>query len=158
MRAAAAAFKPPTAKVYAATTGARAYAGGAAEAAELLAAAAGAAAGGGVGAQVRAMHADGARVFVDFGPAGALAKLARAALPPSVEDDCVLAVNGPRVASSDAQLREAAVQLGVLGVPLERFDPWAVPNPFRPSAADPAPVPKKKRALRLQPRPRRQPP
>ena len=62
------------------------------------------------------------------------------------------------VASSDAQLREAAVQLGVLGVPLERFDPWGVPNPFRPSAADPAPVPKKKRALRLQPRPRRQPP
>ena len=158
VRAAAAAFKPPTAKVYAATTGARAYAGGAAEAAELLAAAAGAAAGGGVGAQVRAMHADGARVFVDFGPTGALAKLARAALPPSVEDDCVLAVNGSRVASSDAQLREAAVQLGVLGVPLDRFDPWGVPNPFRPSAADPAPVPKKKRALRLQPRPRRQPP
>ena len=158
VRAAAAAFKPPTAKVYAAGTGARAYAGGAAEAAELLAAAAGAAAGGGVAAQVRAMHADGARVFVDFGPTGALAKLARAALPPSVEDDCVVAVNGSRVASSDAQLREAAVQLGVLGVPLDRFDPWGVPNPFRPSAADPPPVPKKKRGLRLQPRTRRQPP
>ena len=41
------------------------------------------------------------------------------------------------------QLRAAAIQLAVHGVPLARFDPWSLPNPFlvgRPSES-PAPTP-----------------
>ena len=62
---------------------------------------------------------------------------------------CVVSVNASRSASSDGQLREAAVQLSVLGLPLHEFDPWGVPSPFKPAAADPPPVAKKRSVLSL---------
>ncbi len=79
--------------------------------------------------QVHAMHRDGARVFVEFGPRSTLTKLVSQILP-AADDLCVVAVNPSKDKSADLQLREAAAQLAVYGVPLANFDPWGVPNPF----------------------------
>ena len=87
--------------------------------------------------QIRNMHAAGARVFVEFGPRRALAKFAASILEHDRSSGgggevvCV-AVNatGPKGADSEVQLRDAAVQLAVCGVPLPRvFDAWALPDP-----------------------------
>ena len=91
--------------------------------------------------QVRSMHRDGARVFVEFGPRSTLTKLVGQILP-AANDLCIVAVNPSKDKSADLQLREAAAQLAVFGVPLADFDPWAVPNPFklgRPGVAKKAP-------------------
>ena len=87
------------------------------------------------------MHRDGARVFVEFGPRSTLTKLVGQILP-AANDLCIVAVNPSKDKSADLQLREAAAQLAVFGVPLADFDPWAVPNPFklgRPGVAKKAP-------------------
>ena len=80
--------------------------------------------------QVQNMHSAGARVFVEFGPRRALAKFAESILC-GEEDVVSVAVNasGPKGLDSEGQLRDAVVQLAVLGVPLTKpFDPWAAPN------------------------------
>ena len=41
----------------------------------------------------------------------------------------VAAVNSSKDKSSDVQLREAAIQLAVFGVPLSDFDPWSLTDP-----------------------------
>ena len=41
----------------------------------------------------------------------------------------VAAVNTSKDKSSDVQLREAAIQLAVFGVPLSDFDPWSLADP-----------------------------
>ena len=88
------------------------------------------------------MHRDGARVFVEFGPRSTLTKLVSHILPAS-NDLCIVAVNPSKDKSADLQLREAAAQLAVFGVPLADFDPWGVPNPFklgRPGVAQKPPA------------------
>lgn len=80
--------------------------------------------------QVKNMHAAGARVFVEFGPRRALAKFAESILN-GEGDVASVAVNasGPKGLDSEGQLRDAVVQLAVLGVPLTKpFDPWVAPN------------------------------
>eukprot|EP00451_Oxyrrhis_marina_P054253 CAMPEP_0204506614 /NCGR_PEP_ID=MMETSP0471-20130131/109330_1 /ASSEMBLY_ACC=CAM_ASM_000602 /TAXON_ID=2969 /ORGANISM="Oxyrrhis marina" /LENGTH=3079 /DNA_ID=CAMNT_0051511623 /DNA_START=34 /DNA_END=9271 /DNA_ORIENTATION=+ len=97
--------------------------------------------------QVKNMHRDGARVFVEFGPQSTLTKLVDRILP-AAEDLLVVAVNPTKQKSADLQLREAAVQLSVYGVELNGFDPWSVPNPHVIKAAES--VGKRKRmALKL---------
>mgnify|MGYP004157980921 CR=1 FL=1 len=54
----------------------------------------------------------------------------RQILPPS-DDLCVVSVNPSKDKSADLQMREAAVQLAVFGVPLTNFDPWGIPNAFK---------------------------
>ena len=88
--------------------------------------------------QVRAMYGrGGVRVFVEFGPRNTLGKLVQRTLDHDTKmgvagaaqqkesDYVVVSVNpeGPK-ASSDLQLRDAAVRLAVCGVALSKFDPW----------------------------------
>lgn len=80
--------------------------------------------------QVRAMYRDGARVFIEFGPGSSLAALTEDALAGLAVDACTISVHPSKNKSSDLQLREAAVQLAVIGVPLQDFDPWGVSNRF----------------------------
>ena len=40
-------------------------------------------------------------------------------------------MNPSKDKSADLQMREAAVQLAVFGVPLTNFDPWGIPNAFK---------------------------
>ncbi|WP_311923381.1 SDR family NAD(P)-dependent oxidoreductase [Nocardia uniformis] len=81
---------------------------------------------------VRAMHADGVTVFVEFGPKQVLTGLVRTILA----DTDVVAVptdSGP-LGDSDLALKQAAVQLAVLGVDLDginRYDAPALAEPAR---------------------------
>ena len=97
--------------------------------------------------QVRAMHRDGARVFVEFGPRATLTKFVEKILGTGADDALYVAVNASKDKSSDVQLREAAVQLAVFGVPLDRFDPWGTPNPFLLGRTPGAPPAKKGRGV-----------
>ncbi|MFN2308574.1 MAG: beta-ketoacyl synthase N-terminal-like domain-containing protein, partial [Gammaproteobacteria bacterium] len=76
--------------------------------------------------QIANLYAAGARIFVEFGPKNVLTKLV---------DDCLkdkqhvaLAVNPNAKHNSDLQLRQAAVRLAVLGMPLTALDPWQAPS------------------------------
>ncbi|MFF0612910.1 SDR family NAD(P)-dependent oxidoreductase [Nocardia tengchongensis] len=81
---------------------------------------------------VRAMHADGVTVFVEFGPKQVLTGLVRTILA----DTDIIAVptdSGP-LGDSDLALKQAAVQLAVLGVELDginRYDAPTLPQPAR---------------------------
>jgi len=82
-------------------------------------------------AQVRAMYRDGARVFVEFGPKNTLTKLVQQILDGAPDVVCI-ALNPSPNKPSDVQLREAAMQAAVAGVPFTKpFDPWSVRNPFK---------------------------
>ena len=70
----------------------------------------------------------GARVFIDCGPQATLTRAAEKAL--RGKDAIVISTNASSSRSSEIQLREAAVQLSVAGVPLSKFDRWAEKNPY----------------------------
>ncbi|GAA0819575.1 hypothetical protein GCM10009111_23790 [Colwellia asteriadis] len=74
----------------------------------------------------------GGRIFIEFGPKNVLTKLVENIL--SDKDDVVaIAVNGNAKKSADLQLRQAAVQLCVLGLSLNEIDPYsAVKRPLTP--------------------------
>ncbi|MBU6335066.1 MAG: acyltransferase domain-containing protein [Chloroflexi bacterium] len=76
-------------------------------------------------AQITAMYAAGCRIFVEFGPRNVLTNLVRRIL--AGRPHVALALNPQRQADSDQQLREAALQLSVLGVPLGALDQYALP-------------------------------
>jgi len=78
--------------------------------------------------QIQAMYAAGARIFVEFGPKGTLSQFVQKILGDS-QDVVVISVNSSTEKSADLQLRQAAVDLAVAGVPLTNFDPWGLPNP-----------------------------
>jgi polyketide-type polyunsaturated fatty acid synthase PfaA len=76
------------------------------------------------------IYAKGGRVFVEFGPKNVLTKLVENILQDK-NDVVTIAVNANAKQSSDKQLRQAAVQLAVLGVSLEDIDPHnAVKRPL----------------------------
>ncbi|MGF7235098.1 MAG: acyltransferase domain-containing protein [Frankia sp.] len=84
---------------------------------------------------LRAMHADGCTVFVEFGPKQILAGLVRRTLPASP----VVAIScdpGP-LGDSDAALKLAAVQLAVLGAPVVGLNRYEA-SPPRIALAEPA--------------------
>ena len=93
--------------------------------------------------QIRKMYADGARVFVEFGPKQTLTKLVQSILDDKSDCFC-LAVNPTSRTNSETLLRECAVKLAVLGLPLENFDKWQLANPFVKAAGK-----RKKTTLRL---------
>ncbi|KAL3920228.1 MAG: hypothetical protein SGPRY_005332 [Prymnesium sp.] len=133
------AFKPSKARVYSNVTGGPAYDGDATASANLLSKH--------ITSSVRwveqiqAMHRDGARVFVEFGPRATLTKFVEKIVPG--DDVCVVCVNPSKDKCSDTQLREAAVQLAVFGVPISDFDPWQVRNPLLYGSNPALPPPKK---------------
>ena len=69
------------------------------------------------------IYADGGRIFVEFGPKNVLTKLVDNILQDK-DDVVTIAVNANAKQSSDKQLRQAALQLAVLGVSLEDIDPY----------------------------------
>ncbi len=76
------------------------------------------------------IYADGGRVFVEFGPKNVLTKLVENIL--KEKDDVVaIAVNANPKKSADMQMRQAAVQMAVLGLALNDVDPYcAVKRPL----------------------------
>jgi acyl transferase domain-containing protein len=76
------------------------------------------------------IYADGGRVFVEFGPKNVLTKLVENIL--KEKDDVVaIAVNANPKKSADVQMRQAAVQMAVLGLALNDIDPYcAVKRPL----------------------------
>ncbi len=123
---AAATIGPPSAPVYASSPGAS-YGPDAARNAETLAAqlllpvdfvAA-----------VRAMHAAGVTVFVEFGPKQVLTGLVRRILPDV--GVTAIAVDGGPLGDADVALKRAAVQLAVLGAPLTAINRYDEPAPAR---------------------------
>ncbi|WP_372942540.1 beta-ketoacyl synthase N-terminal-like domain-containing protein, partial [Shewanella sp.] len=77
--------------------------------------------------QLVAMYDAGARVFVEFGPKNILQKLVEATLGNKPETVSVVSLNPNPKGSSDTQLRQAAIQLAVLGLPLSEVDPYQAP-------------------------------
>ena len=78
--------------------------------------------------QVRAMYQDGFRIFVEFGPKRALARLVTASLP-NHNGFIVCAVDGGPGRDSDVYLKRTAVELAVLGLPLTGINRYsAVPE------------------------------
>lgn len=77
--------------------------------------------------EILAMHAAGARLFVEFGPGQSLTKMVTSTLT-GKPDVLAVAVNPSKSRCPDLQLREAAVAIAVAGVPLRDFDPWNLPR------------------------------
>ena len=80
--------------------------------------------------EIENIYAAGGRVFVEFGPKNVLTKLVDNIL--AKQDDVVtIAINNNAKQCSDKQLRQAAMQLAVLGVTLSDIDPYnAVKRPL----------------------------
>lgn len=79
--------------------------------------------------EILKIHADGGRIFVEFGPRSALTNLVRDIL--AGEDVETIALNsGPR-GDGLLELFDAAVRLRVLGVNLSPLDQWQAPSPAR---------------------------
>ncbi|MBL0711808.1 MAG: acyltransferase domain-containing protein, partial [Colwellia sp.] len=76
------------------------------------------------------IYADGGRIFVEFGPKNVLTKLVENILKDK-DDVIAIAVNANPKKSADIQLRQAAVQMAVLGLELGEIDPYsAVKRPL----------------------------
>jgi len=72
--------------------------------------------------QVENLYTAGGRIFVEFGPKGVLTNLVKNIL--SDKGHRAIAINPNSKKDSDLQLRQAAVQLRVLGLPLNNIDPF----------------------------------
>ncbi|MBL4657530.1 MAG: acyltransferase domain-containing protein, partial [Flavobacteriales bacterium] len=75
--------------------------------------------------QVENMYADGARVFIEFGPRNILTNLVRDIL--GDQQHITVALNANPKKDSDKQLCEAAVQMAVMGMEVQGFDRFSDP-------------------------------
>ena len=75
--------------------------------------------------QVENMYADGARVFIEFGPKSILTNLVKDIL--GDQEHITVALNANPKKDSDRQLCEAAVQMAVMGMEVQGFDRFASP-------------------------------
>ncbi|QUM85247.1 type I polyketide synthase [Moritella sp. 28] len=78
------------------------------------------------------IYADGGRIFIEFGPKNVLTKLVDNILNDK-SDAVAIAVNANPKQPADVQMRQAALQMAVLGVALENLDPYDAVK--RPSTA-----------------------
>jgi len=76
--------------------------------------------------EIENIHRDGGRIFIEFGPKNVLTKLVDNIL--SGEKYTAVALNENPKKDSDRLLREAMVKLCVMGFPLQKFDPFALPS------------------------------
>jgi acyl transferase domain-containing protein len=74
--------------------------------------------------EIENIHAAGGYLFVEFGPRNILTNLVKTIL--GDKPHIAVALNGSRKKDSDRQLREAAVQLRVAGLPLTSIDPHQI--------------------------------
>jgi acyl transferase domain-containing protein len=72
--------------------------------------------------QIEQMYADGARIFIECGPRNVLSNLVHAILPQ--QEHYTVALNPQRQGDSSKQLRQALVQLVVLGQTIGLRDPY----------------------------------
>ncbi|MBD2705063.1 acyltransferase domain-containing protein [Spirosoma sp. BT702] len=84
--------------------------------------------------QIDAIYEEGGRVFVEFGPKNILCNLVNEIL--ADKPHTTISLNANPKKDADKQLREAIVQLTVLGQPLQGFDR------FEKAFVEPAPKPK----------------
>ncbi|NQZ41841.1 MAG: acyltransferase domain-containing protein, partial [Moritella sp.] len=83
------------------------------------------------------IYADGGRIFIEFGPKNVLTKLVENILNDK-SDVVAIAVNANPKQPADVQMRQAALQMAVLGVTLENIDPFdAVKRPLTAPKASP---------------------
>ncbi|WP_442855130.1 SDR family NAD(P)-dependent oxidoreductase [Colwellia sp. TT2012] len=83
------------------------------------------------------IYADGGRIFVEFGPKNVLTKLVENILKDK-DDVVAIAVNANPKKSADMQMRQAAVQMAVLGLALNEIDPYsAIKRPLKPVKMSP---------------------
>ncbi|MGW4352072.1 SDR family NAD(P)-dependent oxidoreductase [Nocardia sp. NPDC004582] len=80
---------------------------------------------------VRAMRADGITVFVEFGPKQVLTGLVRTILADT--DTIAVPTDSGPLGDSDLALKQAAVQLAVLGVELDGINRYDAPTPPEPA-------------------------
>ena len=80
--------------------------------------------------EIENIHQDGGRIFIEFGPKNVLTKLVDNIL--SGEEYTAVALNENPKKDSDRLLREAMVKLCVMGLPLQKFDPFALPSQEAP--------------------------
>lgn len=80
--------------------------------------------------EIQNIHADGGRIFVEFGPRTILTNLVRNILAGQPHE--AIALNGGPRGNSLEDLAEAAVILRVLGVSLQPLDRWQRPEPQKP--------------------------
>ena len=72
--------------------------------------------------EIENIYAAGGRIFIEFGPKGVLTNLVKYIL--SDKGHRAIAINPNSKKDSDLQLRQAAIQLAVLGVPMNNIDPY----------------------------------
>ena len=83
------------------------------------------------------IYADGGRIFIEFGPKNVLTKLVENILNDK-SDAIAIAVNANPKQPADVQMRQAALQMAVLGVALDNIDPFdAVKRPLTAPKASP---------------------
>ena len=75
--------------------------------------------------EIENIHAEGGRIFVEFGPKGVLRNLVKDILKD--KEHVAVALNGNAKKDSDLQFRQAVVQLQVLGLPIQNIDPFKAP-------------------------------
>ncbi|MDZ4158642.1 MAG: beta-ketoacyl synthase N-terminal-like domain-containing protein, partial [Anaerolineaceae bacterium] len=75
--------------------------------------------------EIEAIYAQGGSIFVEFGPKNVLTNLVKNIL--ENKPHYAIALNANAKKDSDRQIREAVVQLCVLGVDLRQYDPYALP-------------------------------
>ena len=81
--------------------------------------------------EIENIHQDGGRIFIEFGPKNVLTKLVDNIL--ADKEYTAVALNENPKKDSDLLLREALVKLCVVGMPLQKFDPYAMPAPLPPA-------------------------
>jgi len=72
--------------------------------------------------QIENIHAAGGRIFIEFGPKGILTSLVKNIL--ENKEFTAIALNANAQKDSDLQLRQAVVQMRVLGLSLKDIDPY----------------------------------
>jgi len=72
--------------------------------------------------QIENLYQAGARVFIEFGPKGILTNLVKQTLKD--KEIVALAINANAKKDGDLQLRQAVVQMQVLGLPISHIDPY----------------------------------
>jgi len=77
--------------------------------------------------QLENMHAAGGRIFVEFGPRSILTPMVSNVL--ADKPHLAVSINPTSKKCSDLQLRQAALQLAVAGIPLSNLDPHCAERP-----------------------------